>query len=146
MDNFSSRLKKVVAETGLSQSAFAKKIHVSPSLMTEALKGRSQLSERTLHSVEDVFGIKIQWLESGEGPMRTEHSHTNETETAYQIDDTVTLRAVIEAVEEYLQGEKRNLAPAKKAELITTLYEMFSEEEGRQVDKKTVAKLIRLAS
>lgn len=56
------------------------------------------------------------------------------------------MRAVIEAVEEHLQAESKQLPPVKKAELITTLYEMFSEEENKQVDKKTVAKLIRLAS
>jgi len=60
--------------------------------------------------------------------------------------DLKTMRAVIEAVEEHLQAEGLQLPPAKKAELITTLYEMFSEEEGRAVDKKTVAKLIKLAS
>jgi hypothetical protein len=56
------------------------------------------------------------------------------------------MRLTIQAVEEHLQAEGKQLSPAKKAELITTLYEMFSEEENKQVDKKTVAKLIRLAS
>ena len=81
------------------------------------------------------------------------HGFNRETEAAYETtgnliltSDLQTMRAVIEAVEEHLQNNDQQLAPAKKAELISTLYEMFSEEEDKQVDKKTVAKLIKLAS
>ena len=56
------------------------------------------------------------------------------------------MQATIAAVEDHLHNNKGSMAPAKKAELIATLYEMFSEDESKQVDKKTVAKLIKLAS
>ena len=140
------RMNDAMLSLGLNKSKVADLIGYSKGQTGWVLDGKAPLSDKFVTLFCHGINISENWLRSGEGQMRPEHSHINETETAYQIDDTITLRAVIEAVEEYLQSEKRNLAPAKKAELIIMLYEMFSEEEGKQVDKKTVAKLIRLAS
>jgi hypothetical protein len=84
----------------------------------------------------------FEWIKTGEGEMKLGVA-TSKTSLS---DDLQTLRLTIQAVEEHLQAEGKQLPPAKKSELITTLYEIFIEEEDRKVDKKTVAKLIKLAS
>lgn len=53
-------------------------------------------------------GYSLCWIETGEGEMRPGGA-TNKT-------DQQTMRAVIEAVEEHLQAEDKQLPPAKKAE------------------------------
>ncbi len=56
------------------------------------------------------------------------------------------IKEVIEAVMEHLQNNELTMPPDKVAELVEVLYEEISESGAEQVNKGTVARLIRLAS
>lgn len=94
----------------------------------------------TLEMIATVSGYSLAWLASGEEPRKrgdvTRH-------TPAYLDEQL-LEAVIESVEEYLDQVKGRLSPQKKAQLVATLYDMFSEE--KVVDKTTVIRLIKLAA
>ena len=124
-------------EEGLgSTAALAAKLGVSANTLS-MWKTRGVPSDILVKTSRET-GYSLWWLETGEG---------EETTCKVELSvDLQTMRLMIQAVEEYLQAEGKQLLPAKKAELIITLYEMFSEEEGKKIDKKTVAKLIKLAS
>jgi transcriptional regulator with XRE-family HTH domain len=53
---------------------------------------------------------------------------------------------VIVAVETYFTQEKRYLPPEKKAQLISALYEMFSQSGEKKVNRAVVIRLAKLAS
>ena len=105
-------------------------------------KRRGEVPFSAIKSVTDLTGCLIDWIVTGKGEMRPGEA----TGKADFTEELQTMRTVVEAVEEHLQAEGKQLPPAQKAELITTLYDMFSEDENKQVDKKNVAKLIKLAS
>ena len=134
-------ISRVSAAYGIEESrdptaVLAEKLGVSANTLS-MWKTRGVPSD-TLVKTSRATGYSLWWLEAGEG-----EETTCEIEIAV---DLHTMRLTIQAVEEQLQAEGKQLPPAKKAQLIITLYDMFSEEEGKKVDKKTVAKLIKLAS
>ncbi len=54
----------------LSQAEFAEKIGAKPSQISEMLKGKRPISERTIHNVVDSFpDLNFEWLFRGEGEM-----------------------------------------------------------------------------
>lgn len=48
---------------------FAKKIGISPSLVTEISKGRSAVGTTAIQSIVSVFSLSARWLLTGEGEM-----------------------------------------------------------------------------
>ncbi len=60
--------------------------------------------------------------------------------------DITIIKQVIESVEEHLQNNQLTMTPDKIAELVEVLYEEISESGAEQVNKGTVARLIRLAT
>ncbi len=59
--------------------------------------------------------------------------------------DHQLLTLVIEAVEEGLEEAELEMAPAKKAELVVALYDLYADT-GKEVDKAKVLRLIRTAA
>lgn len=102
--------------------------------------------------------INPTWLLTGEGEMkRNDAVLAADYGFLYGADKPVTrkqvpqlldeelLQAILEAVEDYLDGVKGHLSATKKAQLITMLYEMSCDEAGRKIDKATVIRLVKIA-
>lgn len=137
------RIRETRAKAKLSQVDLGEKLGLSGAAISKYENGDADAGALSLQKIAELGDVTLDWLIAGvERDQLNGKVHGFESGAA----DAVLWRAVIESVEEHLQGNDQQLAPAKKAELITTLCEMFSEEEDKQVDKKTVAKLIRLAS
>ncbi len=81
--------------------------------------------------------VRPEWLVFGDGPMRP-GSSGGRVEPA-------GLAGVIEGMERTLAEERLLLAPAKKAELVAMLYEMF-DGSGEVPDQSTIVRLARLAA
>ena len=79
------------------------------------------------------------WFETGE--EQTSQTKSNETAAI----DLRLVSTVVETVMEHLQKEKKDLDPATIGDLVVTLYEEFSETKEKKVNKRTVARMIRLA-
>jgi len=97
-------------------------------------KKRGSVPDGSIAKVSDLSGINFHWLKTGVGEKRSEGKPL----------DKELLQVIIEAVEEGLGQLNLELKPDKKAELIIHIYEMYEEE--KDVDKKTVLRLIRLAA
>lgn len=85
------------------------------------------------------IGINANWLLTGEGQMLVADM---KPEQSYAI-DFQCLKKSVQAVEEGLSGSTRRIDPAKKAELILAVYDLFQEPS---VSKENVLKLVRLAA
>jgi len=92
-------------------------------------------------------GASLEWLATGKGTMQP--NMVAEGEVAYQsgkmIVNTELLQEVLETVETVLQERGCELRPDKKSELISIIYEEFSQEES-EPDTNKIVRLINLAS
>lgn len=65
------RISQIINNEQLTQSAFAKRINVSQSLVSQMCKGAAIPTERTLSDICREFGVNRIWLETGEGEPYT---------------------------------------------------------------------------
>lgn len=65
-----TRISRIVAESGLTKTAFGKQIGVSQSMISMICNGSAKPSDRTITDICREFNIRREWLETGEGPMR----------------------------------------------------------------------------
>lgn len=68
-ENFFDRLRQVIKYTGKKKSDFAKALNVSPGNLSDWLSGRSQPDGLILIRINEIFGIDLNWMISGEGEM-----------------------------------------------------------------------------
>ena len=78
MDDLSTRISMVVEESGLTKTDFGKKINLSQPTISNLMKGVQNPSGRTLIDISDKFGIREDWLRTGEGPMRIQTTRQEE--------------------------------------------------------------------
>ena len=67
MREINNRIRKVVEQSGLNKSAFAKKINVTPSHISQMCSGSKMPSDRTIADICREFGVNEIWLRTGEG-------------------------------------------------------------------------------
>lgn len=65
-----SRISRVVTESGLTKTAFGKKIGLSQSMVSMLCNGSAKPSDRTLADISREFNVPLKWLKDGEGPMK----------------------------------------------------------------------------
>lgn len=70
MVNISDRISQVVKESGLTKTAFAKRINISQPYLSQLCGGGYTPSDRTIADICREFHVRREWLETGEGPMR----------------------------------------------------------------------------
>ena len=67
------RISKIVEMSGLTKTAFAKRINVSQGLVSQMCIGMTKPSDRTISDICREFGCDEVWLRTGEGePFRQE--------------------------------------------------------------------------
>ena len=70
MTTFSDRLNQIISESGLTKTAFAKRIEVSQGFVSQLCSGSFNPSPRTISAICREFNVSRDWLEHGEGPMK----------------------------------------------------------------------------
>ena len=70
MVNISDRISQVVKESGLTKTAFAKRINISQPYLSQLCGGGYTPSDRTIADISREFHVRREWLENGEEPMR----------------------------------------------------------------------------
>lgn len=70
MTTFSDRLNQIISDSGLTKTAFAKRIEVSQGFVSQLCSGSFNPSPRTISAICREFNVRREWLESGEGPMK----------------------------------------------------------------------------
>ncbi|MBQ6206533.1 MAG: helix-turn-helix transcriptional regulator [Oscillospiraceae bacterium] len=66
---FGERIKLIRKENKLTQTEFAKKLHVGPGSISRLESGENNPSDRTIALICREFGIREEWLHTGEGDM-----------------------------------------------------------------------------
>lgn len=69
MNDISSRISTVIKSSGLTKTAFSKKIGLSQPFVSQLASGDASPSDRTIVDICREFGVSENWLRTGEGEM-----------------------------------------------------------------------------
>ena len=68
-----TRINKIVEESDLTKTAFAKRVNISQGMVSKICSGDANPSDRTIADICREFGVNEVWLRTGEGePFREE--------------------------------------------------------------------------
>lgn len=137
-DSLAKRIRHCADLVG-SGDALAQKAAIPRRTLETYLSGEAEPKASRLVSIARAAGINLEWLATGDGPMRV-----GEGAVVAPLDREL-LCLVIEEIEQLLNDVNGELEPEKKAELIALIYEEVREQEGK-VDRARVLRLIKLAS
>ena len=80
MQTINSRITTLRNYLGLNQTKFAKKIGVTSQHVSMFESGKANFSEGTIHLICLTFGVREEWLRTGEGEMMEDESLLSERE------------------------------------------------------------------
>lgn len=69
MSDISSRISTVIKSSGLTKTAFSKKIGLSQPFVSQLASGDASPSDRTIVDICREFGVSEHWLRTGQGEM-----------------------------------------------------------------------------
>lgn len=89
MATFGERLSLIRQNEGLTMTAFAEKLNLSKSTISLAENNKQALSVRVVVDICEKFGVRREWLETGEGEMKeeTKESVMRLMKAEYNLDD-----------------------------------------------------------
>lgn len=67
MDDIITRIKSVIADSGLTSNAFALKVGMNSSNLSRKLNGKVPITSRDYRLICDSIGVNKDWLETGTG-------------------------------------------------------------------------------
>ena len=67
--NVHTRIAAVIADSGLSKTAFAQRLGLSQSYVSNVALGTKVPSDRTIADICREFSVREEWLRTGEGEM-----------------------------------------------------------------------------
>jgi transcriptional regulator with XRE-family HTH domain len=135
------RLKIVRDELRLSQQELAEKLGVPVHKIKDVEGGKTKITVELAGRLEECFHLEFKWLLTGQGSMRAEVQPPPLAQPVHV--NTELLRGILEAVESGLARGAVGVNPAKKAMLVSLLYE-HSVETGKGVEAETVDKYLGL--
>lgn len=71
-----TRINKIVEESDLTKTAFAKRVNISQGMVSKICSGDANPSDRTIADICREFGVNEVWLRTGEGEPRREESRS----------------------------------------------------------------------
>lgn len=144
METIGERIK--IVRGGESRDSLASKIGFSRNTIVNYETGKSDPVTSFLAKIlVERPNINPTWLLTGEGSKERDEELLYNGASPTPVDHSL-LEAIIAAVEGHLTAIKGALPPEKKATLIITLYDLFSDKEERKIDKSVVVSLIKLAA
>lgn len=137
--NIGGRIKQLREALRLSQVAFAQSTG-TPLDTLKKYEGSKRLPGSDALMSMATTGVNLHWLITGVGPVMLKDSAPHPRTT-----DTEMLRIIIEAIEEHLDDAGRAMLPAKKADVVTALYDIYVDT-GKTVDKPRLIHLLKSAA
>lgn len=120
-------IKKIREELGLTQQKFAERIGITQSAIAGAESGKRALSRQALLAISREFGVRLEWLETGEGEKYAQRdtSILAQLSAAYNLSPKSR-----ELIENYLKlpPDVRDLVAAA-VEQAAKLYSRKTEEQ-----------------
>lgn len=78
MDSINTRICAVIESSGMTKTAFAKKLGLSQPFVSQLCTGVSSPSDRTIYDICREFKVNERWLRTGEGEMFMQLSRADE--------------------------------------------------------------------
>lgn len=69
MSNINDRISACIEKSGLSKTAFAKRLGITQPFVSKLCSGASQPSDRTISDICREFNVNEDWLRTGKGEM-----------------------------------------------------------------------------
>ena len=123
------RIKKLIEVLNIRKTAFADKINVSQSFVSQLCYGASQPSDRTVANICREFNVSETWLRTGEGEMfiqLNEDQELLEVLADLQVDEDNPVRDLLIA---YWRLNDEQKAAIKQ--MIKNLIDMQKEKAGQ---------------
>jgi transcriptional regulator with XRE-family HTH domain len=140
-DAFSDRLREAIG--GRSLRSFGADCGLSEGALRKYLTEKSEPGMSALVSMARTAGVRIEWLATGDGPMRGKDLPPG----GQGAIDREIMETTIRIIEEVFEEHDLELPPAKKAKLIMLLHDMFVQDEQKlNGAKRTIVELVKLAS
>ena len=129
-EDFSDRLRQIIANAGISTNQFAQRCGVSQRVLSYYEHGRKPMAEAALR-IARAANVSLVWLISGEEAPAD----------ATQSVDVEKLKIAIEIVEEILETERIELDTGKKAEIIALVCQdlCVTSTSGRMVKRRALS-------
>lgn len=85
METITERIRKLIdEECSGNRSTFARRINVTPSYVAKIYIGKQEPSDRTIADICREFNVSEDWLRSGIGEPRSESTHLQELNRAFE--------------------------------------------------------------
>ncbi len=147
------RIKIIRTRLGLTQTELGDLLGVEKASISkyEAGDAKRGVPVEFLVKIAELGKCSVDWLINGSlievpvGIGKTKATAEIMQSLSQSRIDLGMIKQVIEVAMEHLQSNNLEMAPDKFAELIEVLYEEISESGAEQVNKGTVARLIKLA-
>lgn len=126
METINARIAKIITESGMSKTEFAKKVNVSQSHVSRMVSGETGVSDRTISDICRVFRVNEDWLRNGTGEKYRKKPRAEELGEIFadlEVDDTVKarfIRTLADFPEEYF---------VQALEMARKFLERYAEEE-----------------
>ena len=93
-----NRIKNLRKELGLSQLDFASKLEISRSALSKIESGENNPSDQTVKLICQEFGVRREWLLTGEEPKRLPPDEDDEIVDAVLAGENEFIKAVIRGI------------------------------------------------
>ena len=136
-ESIHARIARARKHLGVTQPEMSGRTGIPVSSLDKYEGGHSKPGTDALAQIA-ACGINIHWLVTGDGPMML-----SELQPRGALDAPL-LQASIEGVEEALRATGRDMSPAKKAELVLAIYDLYAGAAA-PLDKSRVLRLVKTA-
>ena len=127
MDSFSNRLSELIKNLGITKTAFSERLNISQAFVSQMCSGTKIPSDRTIADICREFGVREEWLRTGEGDMLLPVSEDDELVQALaylQVNENDPMRDLLVA---YWKLQEKKKAVIWK--LITAVSEKKQKEK-----------------
>lgn len=130
MDGIHSRIAQSVKASGLTNTAFAKKLNVTPSFISRLASGATNSSDRTIIAICREFHVDEHWLRTGEGEMFRPRSRSEELAAFFGdlLADTPDFRHSLITVLSRMSPEEWAILEKKVWELMEEMKKISSDD------------------
>lgn len=96
MNDIGSRIAIIVKKNGGKNVAFAERLNIDSSYVTQLVNGKRSPSERLILAICREFNVRREWLETGDGAMELETQSQTLDRVARRYSKSRTFRALLD--------------------------------------------------
>lgn len=100
------RIGVLIEQEGIRKVAFADKLKINQSYVSQLIGGRRAPSDRLLDDISEKFGVSRHWLETGEGEMYTKSASQTLDAIAARYNGSPTFRAMLDVYSRLSRAEQ----------------------------------------